>query len=330
MKRTIRLQRWHALPFTLVALTALYVGLARAPAATQGTPARHSIEKTAISAQCWLQMPAPFSNLALFGGGASAARGASGDPTREPDHGLAEEVPASASGKGGKGFRATVPVWFHVVHDGPIANLTQEQIDAQIAVLNRTFAGREGGYDTGFRFKLVGVTRTDNGEWLRHGFGDKAERDMKRSLHRGGRDTLNIYATEASIYLGWAYFPNLSDARLYLDGIVVDWESMLGTSTRYAGRYDLGKTTVHEAGHWINLYHVFQGGCNNWGDYVEDTPPQRTATNGCPEGQDSCAEPGIDSIHNYMDYSYDSCYNQFTAGQAARMQDAWLYFRASG
>ncbi len=52
---------------------------------------------------------------------------------------------------------------------------------------------------------------------------------------------LNIYATEADAYLGWAYFPNLSDSRLYLDGIVVDWESMPGTSTRYAGVYDLGK-----------------------------------------------------------------------------------------
>lgn len=66
------------------------------------------------------------------------------------------------------------------------------------------------------------------------------------------------------------------------------------------------------------------------GDYVDDTPPQLIATRGCPEGQDSCSEPSLDSIHNYMDDSYDSCYNQFTVGQAARMQDQWNYFRAGG
>ena len=267
-----------------------------------------------------------FSSLSSFG--ASAARG---DEIREPGSTeTAEEVPAGAKGKGGPNFRVTIPVYFHVVHDGPIGNVTQEQIDSQISMLNLAFGGFEGGYNTGFRFKLAGVTRTDNAEWFRHGYGDKSERDMKRALHTGGRNALNYYSTEASYYLGWAYFPNLSDARLYLDGVVVDWESMPGTSTRYAGRYDQGKTAVHEVGHWLNLYHVFQGGCNNWGDYVADTPAQLVATRGCPEGQDSCAEPGIDSIHNYMDYSFDSCYNQFTQGQATRMQDAWFAFRANG
>ena len=63
---------------------------------------------------------------------------------------------------------------------------------------------------------------------------------------------------------------------------------------------------------------------------MDDTPPQLIATSRCPEGQDSCKEPGLDSIHNYMDYSDDPCYTEFTAGQTARMQDQWNFFRANG
>ena len=114
----------------------------------------------------------------------------------------------------------------------------------------------------------------------------------------------------------------------YLDGVVVDWASMRGTSTEYAGRYDQGETGTHEVGHWLNLEHTFYGGCNAKGDFVEDTPAQKTATNGCPEGKDTCKEPGLDPIHNDMDYSYDSCYTEFTPGQTQRMRDAWLYYRA--
>ena len=262
----------------------------------------------------------------MFGSG--AARSA-GDVVREPELGqVVEEVPPSARGKGGKGFRATVPVYFHVVHASGVGNISQEVIDDQMTVLNLAFAGFYGGVDTGFQFELAGVTRTDNSEWHFGGL-TGVERKMKRALHTGGWDALNIYATTAGPYLGWAYFPGLPESQQYLDGIVVDWESMPGASTRYAGQFDLGHTATHEAGHWIHLHHVFNGGCNNWGDYVDDTPPQKTATSGCPVGQDSCNEPGLDSIHNYMDYSFDACYDQFTADQTARMQDAWLHFRAS-
>jgi hypothetical protein len=298
-------------------LVTLVTGLYAAATVTPATAGTHSAES--------ICEPTVFDGLNGLQSVAAAARG---DVAREPalDQVVAE-LPASAKGKGGKKFRASVPVYFHVVHAGGVGNISSAVIRDQMQVLNAAFAGFYGGAATGFSFELVEVTRTDHAAWHAAGPGTPEERAMKETLHKGGWNALNLYATTAGAYLGWAYFPGLPDARQSLDGIVVDWESMPGASTRYAGRYDLGQTATHEAGHWIHLHHTFNGGCNNWGDYVDDTPPQRVATRGCPVGQDSCREPGLDSIHNYMDYSYDSCYSEFTPGQVARMQDAWLYYR---
>ena len=140
---------------------------------------------------------------------------------------------------------------------------------------------------------------------------------MKQALKQGGDNALNLYSTTAGDYLGWAYLPDVTEkpGQRVLDGVVFDWESIPGTSATYAGRYDQGETATHEVGHWLNLEHTFFGGCADKGDFVD--------------GKDTCREPGLDPIHNYMDYSYDSCYTEFTAGQVQRMRDAWLLYRAS-
>jgi Pregnancy-associated plasma protein-A len=153
---------------------------------------------------------------------------------------------------------------------------------------------------------------------------------MKKTLHQGGPKALNFYSTTAGPYLGWAYLPDIltKPGQTYLDGIVIDWESIPGTSTTYAGRFDQGETATHEAGHWLNLEHTFYGKCTEQGDFVADTPAEKAPTSGCPEGKDTCDAPGLDPIHNYMDYSFDSCYTEFTPGQTQRMRDAWLFFRA--
>jgi hypothetical protein len=250
---------------------------------------------------------------------------------REPSLGQPhEDLPASAKGVAKANFSATVPVYFHVITDGAKGNLTARQINDQITVLNRTFAGREGGARTGFSFQLAGVTRTDNAAWFAAGPGGTDEHSMKASLHDGGDNALNVYSSTAGPYLGWAYLPDIvtKPGQADLDGIVINWESVPGASTTFAGRYDLGETLTHEAGHWLNLEHTFFGGCNAKGDFVDDTPAQKVPTGGCPEGKDTCNEPGLDPIHNYMDYSYDTCYTEFTAGQAQRMRDAWLFYRA--
>lgn len=273
------------------------------------------------------------------GPGASAAHGQSaaaelapagrGAKYREPALGQARvDMPASAKGRASASFTATVDVYFHVVTNGTEGNLTNRQINSQIAVLNKTFGGGEGGADTGFTFDLAAVTRTNNAKWYAAKPG--AEHDMKKTLKRGDDSDLNIYSTSGYIYLGWAYYPSITDTnQAYLDGIVIDWRTVPGASDAYAGAYDLGETLTHEAGHWLNLAHTFDGGCKAPGDFVDDTPAQATPTYGCPEGKDTCPAPGSDPIHNYMDYSFDSCYTEFTDGQTQRARDAWLLYRAS-
>jgi hypothetical protein len=248
---------------------------------------------------------------------------------REKDTGQTPTaLPARARGQAPASFSATVPVWFHVITDGSAGQLNDQQIRAQIRVINAGFGGREGGVDTGFSFELAGVSRTDNARWYASRSGG-AEREMKQALKQGGDETLNVYSTSGGAYLGWAYLPEITDTnQAYLDGIVIDWRTVPGASDAYDGRYDEGDTLTHELGHWLNLEHTFYGGCNRTGDFVDDTPAEKSPAFGCPEGRDTCAAAGLDPIHNYMDYSDDPCLTEFTAGQTQRMADSWLLYRA--
>jgi hypothetical protein len=121
---------------------------------------------------------APLTGSSLLGGSASVANGIAGrgGEVREPDLGQVHaDLPASAKGRAKAGFRATVPVYFHVITAGSVGNLTDRQISAQMSVLSATFAGAEGGAKTGFSFKLAGVTRTDNAAWFFAGPGGTDE-----------------------------------------------------------------------------------------------------------------------------------------------------------
>ena len=127
---------------------------------------------------------------------------------------------------------------------------------------------------------------------------------MKRALRKGTYNDLNLYFQyDVSGYLGICTFPTTAatgSTAFYAGGCNVLYSTTPGGTE---APFNLGGTATHEVGHWMGLYHVFQGGCASPGDGIADTPPQSTLTSGCPTGQDSCSGGGVDSIHNYMDYS---------------------------
>jgi len=232
-----------------------------------------------------------------------------------------------------------IPVNFHVIYFGSEGNISDAMIAAQITVLNRNFGGRDyngnvvsGAANTGYTFTLASTTRTSNRNWFKMTPGSKFERDAKNALAVNQTASLNFYTCKpGQNLLGWATFPQDLAANGKMDGVVVHYASLPGGSL---APYNLGGTGSHEVGHWVGLYHTFQGGCgtsncSTSGDLVCDTPAQGTATSGCPNGKDTCSSTGLDPIHNYMDYSTDICYTNFTTGQDARADFLMSTYRSS-
>lgn len=226
----------------------------------------------------------------------------------------------------------TVDAVFHIVATtASKASITNDMPSAQLDTLNAAYKP----YD--ISFNLINVTWTTNDAWA-VGEGS-ADDDMKKSLRQGTYNTLNLYfQTDLSGgVLGRCTLPSdMAQSRpnpsaYYNDGCNVNANTMPQGSMN---GYNAGKTAVHETGHWMGLLHTFEGeSCDGPGDYIDDTPVEKVATDGCPTSpaKRSCPDQQKadehDPIHNYMDYSIDACYEGFTNLQVARMRNMWGMYR---
>ncbi|MBC8266474.1 MAG: T9SS type A sorting domain-containing protein [Flavobacteriales bacterium] len=232
----------------------------------------------------------------------------------------------------------TIPVVVHVVYKNNSENISDAQIQSQIDVLNEDFRRlNQDANNTPFDFlpfaadmqiefclakRYLGVPTTGIVRKQTNLPEFPLYSDSIFFTNYGGSSAwntsryLNIWVCDiAGSVLGWAQFPGSGNSQT--DGIVVDYQKF-GTIGTVSQPYHKGRTTTHEVGHWLSLFHVW--GDNSCGDdFVSDTPEQEQANYGCQiHPQPSCTNSG-DMFMNFMDYSDDACMNIFTQGQKLRV-----------
>ena len=225
-------------------------------------------------------------------------------------------------------------------------------VQSQIDIMNEDFramAGTpgEGGTDTRIQFKLAtedeegnpfpGFTRTVNEFWF-NDLPDPLNGNYWDALAFDPTRYLNIYTLSpeapGGVVLGYVPYLPQEGAGLPDDGVRCLWSSF----GRNSGNppYDQGRTATHEVGHYLGLYHTFQDGCTtgpapgcySTGDRVCDTEPDETSHGGCPTDAMTCGDP--DPIRNYLEYTDDTCMNNFTPEQTRRMRCSMRFYRPNG
>ncbi|HET9861178.1 MAG TPA: zinc metalloprotease [Nocardioidaceae bacterium] len=251
---------------------------------------------------------------------------------RRLDRAVAQARSSGASSRARSGLVLRIPVHAHVI-DGDHANgPSLRAVRGQIDVLNAAFGGGQSRVNasTHFRFYLASFDRSRNQRWYTASLFDASDKQLRRRLHEGGPEALNLYFSAPhspradSVVLGWSTVPWRAERQPRLDGVTVHQESLRGGDLR---RYNRGDTTVHEVGHWLGLFHTFEGGCSAGNDRVDDTAAEAQPSLTCEVGRDTCDADGLDPVRNFMNYSFDSCMNMFTPGQVSRMTDNWLAYR---
>ena len=253
-----------------------------------------------------------------------------------------------------------IPVVVHVVHTNSSgfvggannSNISDEQIASQIRVLNedyRRMADTRGfntnpiGADTGIEFFLArsdpdglqttGITRyyTQKTGFNIYDGSSGDDVQLSKIAYWPSDKYLNIWVTTLrNDYLGYAQFPEaegidgLSSLENELtDGVIIDYRyfgSDIGAVTSPTYRY--GRTTTHEVGHWLGLFHTW-GDAVCGTDFCNDTPPTESAnqTTACVDRFSTCNGTRTrNQIENYLDYTPDACMNLFTKDQRTRMR----------
>ncbi|KAI5807824.1 hypothetical protein DFH27DRAFT_459160, partial [Peziza echinospora] len=212
-------------------------------------------------------------------------------------------------------------VYFHVITSGFTLDagwVPGESIVDQVSLMNTGFKRAN------IKFVLKAVDYVVNAEWANSN-GDPGLEERQKLLRKGDYRTLNIVLIPGMGNGGRCTYPSkFSDRNLLFDRCEVG----TGALPRVKGR--VGRTTIHEVGHWLGLMHTFEGGCDGVGDtkgdLVADTPPHKHDFFGiadCPVGLNTCPDqPGNDPTTNYMSYFSEKCMSEetgFTDGQIRRM-----------
>ena len=238
----------------------------------------------------------------------------------------------------------TIPVVIHIVYrtSNPEENITEAQVLSQLAVLNKDYRRlnpdrlktpsvfKPFAADCGIEFQLAkrdekgnatnGIMRYPSNRTTPWGKDDDVKMPLKGGVEAWNTSKyLNIWVcTIGNGVLGYSTMPGATTP--IFDGVVID-PRYFGTTGTVISPFDLGRTTTHEVGHWLNLLHLWaDADCGD--DRVSDTPTQFGPNYTCPTLPHlSCGNTtNGDMFMNYMDYTDDACMNMFSQGQKTRIE----------
>ncbi len=241
--------------------------------------------------------------------------------------------------------KITIPVVVHVLWFDQSENISDEIIIGQLEILNQAFNGTNTDLNNvprefksvigsiNIRFCLASVTPENlptNGIVRRRT--TISEIGLSENLYdtdADGSDAwdsdkyLNIWIANTGNFIsGFGTYPNQTPPKK--TGVVIH-PTYFGINNH--PKFGLGRTLVHEVGHFLGLNHLWgdDSDCTT-DDGVDDTPLQLKSYKGCPMyPQSGCSNSEM--FMNYMDYVDDGCMYFFSKGQIGRMLATLNKFR---